>query len=147
MSYSVTPPRETENEAIREGVTYSVSLYVKLRLREEDNIKDEEIYMGELPLVSERGSFIINGAERVIVSQLHRRRDRFRAQASTPRVRFCMPSRIIPDRGAWLEFEFDQNDLLYVYLDRPVEVPAYYLAPGHGIREPTRIIAESFLFT
>ena len=72
VSYNVTPPRETEIEAIREGVTYSASLYVKLRLREEDHIKDEEIYMGELPMVSERGSFIINGAERVIVSQLHR---------------------------------------------------------------------------
>ena len=72
VSYRVEPPRETEIEAIREGVTYSVSLYVKLRLREEDHIKDEEIYMGELPMVSERGSFIINGAERVIVSQLHR---------------------------------------------------------------------------
>jgi DNA-directed RNA polymerase subunit beta len=59
-------------EAIREGVTYSISLYVKLRLREEDSIKDEEIYMGEMPMITERGSFIINGAERVIVSQLHR---------------------------------------------------------------------------
>jgi len=72
VNYRAEPPRETEIEAIREGVTYSVSLYVKLRLREEDHIKDEEIYMGELPMVSERGSFIINGAERVIVSQLHR---------------------------------------------------------------------------
>ena len=72
VSYNVTAPRESEIEAIREGVTYSTSLYVKLRLREEDHIKDEEIYIGELPMITERGSFIINGAERVIVSQLHR---------------------------------------------------------------------------
>ncbi|MDP0494614.1 MAG: DNA-directed RNA polymerase subunit beta, partial [Verrucomicrobiota bacterium JB024] len=72
VSYNAVPSKMTEMQTIREGVTYSVSLYVKLRLREEDVIKDEEIYMGELPMVTERGSFIINGAERVIVSQLHR---------------------------------------------------------------------------
>ena len=118
VSYSVTPPRETENEAIREGVTYSVSLYVKLRLREEDHIKDEEIYMGELPLVSERGSFIINGAERVIVSQLHRSPGIAFEESVHTSGKVLHAFRIIPDRGTWLEVQFDQNDLLYVYLDR-----------------------------
>src|SRR5690625_1335857 len=66
LSYNIIGPKTTELECIREGTTYAVSLYVKLRLREEDFIKDEEIYMGELPMISERGSFIINGAERVI---------------------------------------------------------------------------------
>ena len=72
VSYTLGEPKNTELECLREGITYSVPLYVKLRLREEDFIKDEEIYMGEIPMVTERGSFIINGAERVVVSQLHR---------------------------------------------------------------------------
>src|SRR5215213_6325350 len=99
VSYNLGDPKNTELECLREGITYSVPLYVKLRLREEDFIKDEDIYMGEIPMVTERGSFIINGAERVVVSQLH-------------------SFRIIPDRGTWLEVQFDNNDLLYVYLDR-----------------------------
>ncbi len=118
VSYNVTPPRESEIEAIREGVTYSVSLYVKLRLREEDHIKDEEIYMGELPLISERGSFIINGAERVIVSQLHRSPGIAFEESVHTSGKILHAFRIIPDRGTWLEVQFDQNDLLYVYLDR-----------------------------
>jgi DNA-directed RNA polymerase subunit beta len=118
VSYTATPPRETEIEAIREGVTYSVSLYVKLRLREEDHIKDEEIYMGELPMISQRGSFIINGAERVIVSQLHRSPGIAFEESVHTSGKVLHAFRIIPDRGTWLEVQFDQNDLLYVYLDR-----------------------------
>ena len=118
VSYNVTPPTESEIEAIREGVTYSVSLYVKLRLREEDHIKDEEIYMGELPLITERGSFIINGAERVIVSQLHRSPGIAFEESVHTSGKVLHAFRIIPDRGTWLEVQFDQNDLLYVYLDR-----------------------------
>ena len=118
VSYNVTPPRETEIEAIREGMTYSCALYVKLRLREEDNIKDEEIYMGELPMISERGSFIINGAERVIVSQLHRSPGIAFEESVHTSGKVLHAFRIIPDRGTWLEVQFDQNDLLYVYLDR-----------------------------
>ena len=72
VSYTIGDPKHSEIECIREGITYAVPLYVKLRLREEDFIKDEEIYMGDIPMVTERGSFIINGAERVVVSQLHR---------------------------------------------------------------------------
>ncbi|MEC7487927.1 MAG: DNA-directed RNA polymerase subunit beta, partial [Verrucomicrobiota bacterium] len=118
VSYNVTAPRESEIEAIREGVTYSASLYVKLRLREEDHIKDEEIYMGELPMITERGSFIINGAERVIVSQLHRSPGIAFEESVHTSGKTLHAFRIIPDRGTWLEVQFDQNDLLYVYLDR-----------------------------
>jgi DNA-directed RNA polymerase subunit beta len=118
VSYSITPPRDTEINAIRDGVTYSVSLYVKLRLREEDHIKDEEIYMGEFPMISERGSFIINGAERVIVSQLHRSPGIAFEESVHTSGKTLHAFRIIPDRGTWLEVQFDQNDLLYVYLDR-----------------------------
>ena len=118
VSYNAVPSKMTEMQAIREGVTYSVSLYVKLRLREEDVIKDEEIYMGELPMVTERGSFIINGAERVIVSQLHRSPGICFEEAAHTSGKMLHSFRIIPDRGTWLEVQFDQNDLLYVYLDR-----------------------------
>ena len=118
VSYTVGDPKATEIECIREGITYSVPLYVKLRLREEDNIKDEEIYMGEIPMVTSRGSFIINGAERVVVSQLHRSPGI--AYEVTPHTngKPLHAFRIIPDRGTWLEVQFDNNDLLYVYLDR-----------------------------
>ena len=118
VSYTLGDSKNTEIECIREGITYSVPLYVKLRLREEDFIKDEEIYMGEIPMVTERGSFIINGAERVVVSQLHRSPGIAFEVAPHPNGKLLHSFRIIPDRGTWLEVQFDNNDLLYVYLDR-----------------------------
>jgi DNA-directed RNA polymerase subunit beta len=118
VHYTLIGPKSTEVECIREGITYSIALYVKLRLREEDVSTDEEIYMGELPMITERGSFIINGAERVIVSQLHRSPGIcFEATPHTS-GKTLFSFRIIPDRGTWLEVQFDQNDLLYVYFDR-----------------------------
>ena len=118
VSYTIGDAKNTEIECLREGITYSVPLYVKLRLREEDYIKDEEIYMGEIPMVTERGSFIINGAERVVVSQLHRSPGLCFEVATHPNGKLLHSFRIIPDRGTWLEVQFDNNDLLYVYLDR-----------------------------
>jgi len=118
VSYTIQPCKSSEMECIREGISYSASLYVKLRLREEESIKDEEIYMGELPLITERGSFIINGAERVIVSQLHRSPGIAFEEAPHTSGKMLHSFRIIPDRGTWIEVQFDQNDLLYVYLDR-----------------------------
>jgi len=118
VSYTLGDPKNSEIECIREGITYSVPLYVKLRLREEDFIKDEDIYMGEIPMVTERGSFIINGAERVVVSQLHRSPGIAFEVSPHPNGKLLHSFRIIPDRGTWLEVQFDNNDLLYVYLDR-----------------------------
>jgi len=118
VSYTIGDPKATEIECIREGITYSVPLYVKLRLREEDNLKDEEIYMGEMPMVTSRGSFIINGAERVVVSQLHRSPGICYEVTPHTNGKLLHSYRVIPDRGTWLEVQFDNNDLLYVYLDR-----------------------------
>jgi DNA-directed RNA polymerase subunit beta len=118
VSYSLSGPKFTELECIREGATYAISLYVKLRLKEEDAIKDEEIYMGEMPVITERGSFIINGAERVVVSQLHRSPGICFEVTPHTSGKLLYSFRIIPDRGTWLETQFDNNDLLYVYLDR-----------------------------
>jgi len=118
VSYTIGDPKNTELQCLRDGITYSVPLYVKLRLREEDFIKDEDIYMGEIPMVTDRGSFIINGAERVVVSQLHRSPGIAFEVAPHPNGKLLHSFRIIPDRGTWLEVQFDNNDLLYVYLDR-----------------------------
>jgi DNA-directed RNA polymerase subunit beta len=118
VSYNVIPPKLTEMESIREGATFAVSLYVKLRLKEEESIKEEEIYMGEIPMVTERGSFVINGAERVIVAQLHRSPGICFEKSVHISGKDLFAFRIIPDRGTWLEVQFDPNDLLYVYLDR-----------------------------
>ena len=118
VSYNLVESKLSELQCIREGVTFSIALYVKLRLREEDQIKDEEIYMGELPMITNSGSFVINGAERVIVSQLHRSPGLAFEETPHTSGKMLHAFRIIPDRGTWLEVQFDQNDLLYVYLDR-----------------------------
>ncbi len=118
VSYNLAGPKMTELQCLREGISYSISLYVKLRLKEEDSIKDEEIYMGEMPMITERGSVIINGAERVVVSQLHRSPGICFEETPHTSGKILFSFRIIPDRGTWLEVQFDQNDLLYIYLDR-----------------------------
>jgi len=117
-SYKLTGPKHSEIECLRDGITYAVALHVSFRLKEDDQIKEEEIYMGELPMITTRGSFIINGAERVIVSQLHRSPGLCFEQAMHTSGKVLHSFRIIPDRGTWLEAQFDQNDLLYIYLDR-----------------------------
>ena len=99
VSYTIGEPKSSEIECLREGTTYAVPLYVKLRLREEDFIKDEEIFMGDIPMVTERGSFIINGAERVVVSQLHRSPGICFEVATHPNGKLLHSFRIIPDRG------------------------------------------------
>ena len=118
VSYNLVPSKMSETACIREGVSHAISLYVKLRLREEESIKDEEIYMGEFPMITKSGSFIINGAERVVVSQLHRSPGICFEEAPHTSGKILHSFRIIPDRGTWMEVQFDQNDLLYVYLDR-----------------------------
>ncbi len=118
VSYNLVGPKQSEVECIKEGTTYTLALYVKLRLREEDRTLDEEIYMGELQMMTARGSFIINGAERVVVSQLHRSPGICFEESVHTSGKTLFAFRLIPDRGTWIEVQFDQNDLLYVYLDR-----------------------------
>ncbi len=118
VSYSLLESKKTDLDCIQDGTTYAVSLYVKLRLREEHSIKDEEIYMGEIPMITDRASFIINGAERVVVSQLHRSPGICFEEALHTSGQVLHSFRVIPDRGTWIEVQFDQNGLLYVHLDR-----------------------------
>ena len=118
VSYQLINPKHSDYFCVREGSTYSVSLYVTLRLKTEDSVQESEIYMGELPLMTDRASFVINGAERVVVSQLHRSPGVCFEQEVHTTGKVLHSFRIIPDRGTWIEVQFDQNDLLYVYLDR-----------------------------
>lgn len=118
ISYTLGVPKYTPEECIRRGITYNVFLKVKFRLTDETGIKEEEVYMGTLPIMTDKGTFIINGAERVIVSQLHR----------SPGISFeherhikginIYSFRIIPYRGSWLEGAFDSSDHIYIYIDR-----------------------------
>ena len=124
VSYTVGESKLSEMDCIDQNCTYAASLHVKLRLRLEVEgqskpfFSEEEIFMGELPIVTERGSFIINGAERVVVSQLHRSPGVSFEESVHSSGKTLHGFRIIPDRGTWIEAQFDQHDLLYVYLDR-----------------------------
>ena len=124
VSYTVGESKLTEMDCIDQNCTYAAPLQVKLRLRLEVEgqskpfYSEEEIFMGELPIVTERGSFIINGAERVVVSQLHRSPGVSFEESVHTSGKTLHGFRIIPDRGTWIEAQFDQHDLLYVYLDR-----------------------------
>ncbi|SKA95327.1 DNA-directed RNA polymerase subunit beta [Prosthecobacter debontii] len=116
--YEIGEPKLSSLEAIREAETYSAPLYVTFELRDEAGAKQERVYMGEVPLMTDRGTFVINGAERVVVSQLHRSPGICFESSQHLNGRWLYGFRIIPDRGTWLEVQFDTNDLLYVYLDR-----------------------------
>ena len=118
VKYEVTEPKMSPIESIREGASYSASLYVTFRLKDENEVREEDVYMGEVPLMTEQGSFIINGAERVIVSQLHRSPGICFEQNIHPNGTVLYSFRIIPDRGSWIEVQFDTSDNLHMYLDR-----------------------------
>ena len=118
VSYGIEQPKMSDYEAIRAGETYSAALQVTFKLKSDNESKEETVYMGELPMMTNRGTFVINGAERVIVSQLHRSPGICFESAQHLNGKLLHSFRIIPDRGSWLEVQFDTNDLLYVYLDR-----------------------------
>ncbi len=118
ISYNLGVPKYTPQECIRRGITYNVTLKVKFRLTDETGIKEEEVYMGTLPVMTENGTFIINGAERVIVSQLHRSPGISFESERHPKGVVIYSFRIIPYRGSWLEGAFDTNDMIHIYVDR-----------------------------
>ncbi len=117
-SYEIGEPKLSIREAMREGQTFSAPLYVTFELREEKGTKEEKVYMGEIPLMTPQGTFVVNGAERVVVSQLHRSPGIAFESSIHLNGKVLFSFRIIPDRGSWLEVQFDTNDLLYIYLDR-----------------------------
>ncbi len=117
-SYDIQDPKVEWLDCLREGMTYGAPLYVTFLLKEEAGTKEEKVFMGEIPLMTPQGTFVINGAERVIVSQLHRSPGIAFESTQHPNGKWLHSFRIIPDRGSWYEAQFDTSDLLYVYLDR-----------------------------
>jgi len=118
-SYEIGEPKVDWLECLREGLTYGAPLYVTFLLKEEGkSVKEEKVFMGELPLMTPQGTFVINGAERVVVSQLHRSPGIAFEATQHPNGKILHSFRVIPDRGSWYEAQFDTSDLLYVYLDR-----------------------------
>ena len=118
-SYEIGETKVGWLECLREGLTYGAPLYVTFILKEEGkSAKEEKVFMGELPLMTPQGTFVINGAERVVVSQLHRSPGIAFEATQHPNGKILHSFRVIPDRGSWYEAQFDTSDLLYVYLDR-----------------------------
>ena len=152
VSYSLGEPEYSVEDCRRRGMTYAVPLKVKLKLvlrsssSEEGtgasvkDIREQEVYLGELPLMTEGGSFIINGAERVIVSQLHRSPGVCFEEKAHPSGKRLYSARVIPYRGAWLEFEFDTYDILSVSIDRRRKVPATTFLRAFGYSSSEEII-------
>ena len=118
LSYNLGVPKYTPDECVRRGITYNVPLKVTFRLTDETGIKEEEVYMGTLPIMTEHGTFVINGAERVIVSQLHRSPGIAFEQDQNTKGQTLYSFRVIPYRGSWLEAAFDSNDMVYIYIDK-----------------------------
>lgn len=140
IDYLVDPPKYSVSESIDRGLTYSVPLKAKLRLscNDEDNEDfetiEQEVFLGNIPYMTEKGSFVINGAERVIVSQLHRSPGVFFAQSKHTNGTVLYSARIIPFKGSWIEFATDVNNVMYAYIDRKKKFPVTTLlrAIGYG---------------
>ncbi len=155
VEYTFGTPKYTVRECIDRGMTYAVPLKVKLQLivREVDadsgnteirDIKEQETYMGEIPLMTDQGTFIINGAERVIVSQLHRSPGVSFSSGIHANGRPIYSARIIPYRGAWIEFEIDISSLMWVMIDRRRKIPATTFLRLFGIDSDPALIDEFF---
>ncbi len=146
VNYSLGTPKYDVRECMEQGMSYATPLKIRVRLvvlDKEDksptkrvlDVREQEVYIGELPLMTDRGTFIINGTERVVVSQLHRSpgafftHDKGRTHASG---KILFSARIIPYRGSWLDFEFDTRDILYVRIDRRRKMPSTILLKAFG---------------
>jgi DNA-directed RNA polymerase subunit beta len=140
VDYTIDPPKYVVDECIDRGLTYSVPLKAKLRLtcNDEDNEDfetiEQEVFLGNIPYMTEKGSFVINGAERVIVSQLHRSPGVFFAMSKHTNGTKLYSARIIPFKGSWIEFATDVNAVMYAYIDRKKKFPVTTLlrAIGYG---------------
>ena len=141
VAYDIGEPKYSMEECVERDLSFSAPLKARLRLvtREEvDGVKrdkdviEQEVYLGELPLITDSGTFIINGAERVIVSQLHRSPGVFFDELTHPNGKHLFSSRIIPYRGSWVEFSLDVNDVMHVHIDRKRKLPVTVLLRALG---------------
>ena len=135
--YRLKRPRHDVEEAKRRDATFASQMYVTCRLinKETGEIKEQEVFIGELPLMTERGTFIINGAERVIVNQIVRSPGVYFKDEQDKNGRRTYNASVIPNRGAWLKFETDKNNLLYVRVDKTRKINAHVLMRAMGLSD------------
>ena len=147
LYFNVDVPRYTEAECQDRGLTYSVPLKAKLRLSSVDDSDEasetieQEVFLGDLPWMTNRGTFIVNGAERVIVSQLHRSPGVFFGQNVHPNGTQLYSARVIPFKGSWIEFTTDIRDVLWAYIDRKKKVPATTLLRALGYSSDIELLS------
>jgi DNA-directed RNA polymerase subunit beta len=118
VKFALSVPKLDPLECLREGQTYAAPLHVTFRIKDGDEVREENVYMGEIPLMTEDGAFVVNGAQRVVVSQLHRSPGICSEQAIHPNGSTLYSMRIIPDRGSWIEIQFDTSDQIWICMDR-----------------------------
>lgn len=149
VDYSVDPPRYSIDECIERGLTFSVPLKAKLKLyctdpeHEDFDTVVQDVYLGTVPYMTPRGSFIINGAERIVVSQLHRSPGVFFGQSMHANGTKLYSARIIPFKGSWIEFATDINSVMFAYIDRKKKLPVTTLLRAIGF-ESDKDILEIF---
>ena len=146
LDYYIDPPRYTIEECLERGLTYSVPLKAKLKLyctdpdHEDFATEIQDVYLGPIPYMTEKGTFVINGAERVIVSQLHRSPGVFFGSSTHANGTKLYSARIIPFRGSWIEFATDINNVMYAYIDRKKKLPVTTLLRAIGLDSDKDII-------
>ena len=146
LDYFVDPPRYSIRECMQRGLTYSVPLKAKLRLscNDEEHVDFEtivqDVFLGNIPYMTPKGTFVINGAERVIVSQLHRSPGVFFGQNFHPNGTKIYSARVIPFKGAWMEFATDINTVMYAYIDRKKKFPVTTLLRAIGFDSDKAIL-------
>ena len=149
LDYYLDPPRYTVEECIARGLTYSVPLKAKMKLyctdpeHEDFDTVIQDVYLGPIPYMTDRGTFVINGAERVVVSQLHRSPGVFFGQSIHANGTKLYSARIIPFKGSWIEFATDINNVMYAYIDRKKKLPVTTLLRAIGF-ESDKDILEIF---
>ncbi|MCC7400034.1 MAG: DNA-directed RNA polymerase subunit beta [Chitinophagaceae bacterium] len=149
LDYFIDPPRYTIEECMERGLTYAVPLKAKLRLscNDEEHVDFQtivqDVFLGNIPYMTPRGTFVINGAERVVVSQLHRSPGVFFGQSIHPNGTKIYSARVIPFKGAWMEFATDINNVMYAYIDRKKKFPVTTLLRSIGY-ETDKSILELF---
>ncbi len=146
LDYFIDPPRYAIEECVERGLTYSVPLKAKLKLyctdpeHEDFETIVQDVYLGTIPYMTPRGSFVINGAERVIVSQLHRSPGVFFGQSRHANGTKLYSARVIPFKGAWIEFATDINNVMYAYIDRKKKLPVTTLLRSIGFESDKQIL-------
>jgi len=146
LDYFIDPPRYTIDECIERGLTYSVPLKAKLKLyctdpeHEDFDTVVQDVYLGTIPYMTDKGTFVINGAERVVVSQLHRSPGVFFGQSIHANGTKLYSARIIPFKGSWIEFATDINNVMYAYIDRKKKLPVTTLLRAIGYENDKNIL-------